>query len=99
MKHKILQQSNKLVSAIIERVFWGPRYFLEENKITNLDDITFLRTYLRYFLNRIKKHAERQGKEDTLISRDGCLDHLIGKFKRADQEITKIIKEKKRKSC
>lgn len=99
MKQIILKQSHLFVCEIIKRVFWGPRYFLEDNKITNLDDIKFLRSYLRYCLNKIKKHAGRQCKEDTLISRDECLDHLIGRFKRADQEITKIIKEKKRKSC
>ena len=99
MKHKILQQSNDLVSAIIDRVFWGPRYFLEENKITNLDDITFLRTYLRYFLNKIKNHAEKQCQEDSFILCGESLDHYLEKFKRADKELTKIIREKKVQSC
>jgi hypothetical protein len=88
-----------LVKETINRVFWGPRYFLEENKITNLDDITFLRTYLRYFLNKTKKHAEKQRQKDSSILCGESLDHYLEKFKRADKELTKIIREKKLQSC
>ena len=88
-----------LVKETIDRVFWGPRYFLEENKITNLDDITFLSTYLRYFLNKIKNHAEKQCQEDSFILCGESLEHYLEKFKRADKELTKIIREKKVQSC
>ena len=90
---------SEFINEVIKRVFWGPRYFLEENKITNLDDITFLRTYLRYFLNKIKNHAEKQCQEDSFILCGESLDHYLEKFKRADKELTKIIREKKVQSC
>ena len=99
LNKKVVYFHSELVNEVIKRVFWGPRYFLEENKITNLDDITFLRTYLRYFLNKIKNHAEKQCQEDSLILCGESLDHYLEKFKRADKELTKIIREKKVQSC
>lgn len=88
-----------LVKETIDRVFWGPRYFLEEKNISDLEDILFLRAYLRYFLNKIKTYSEKQNKEDFSISCRGSLDHIICKFEKADQELTKIIREKKVQSC
>lgn len=84
-----------IVKETIDRVFWGPRCFLEEKNISDLQDILFLRAYLRYFLNKIKTHSEKQNKEDSSISCRGSLDHIICKFEKADQELTKIIKEKR----
>ena len=84
-----------IVKETIDRVFWGPRYFLEEKNISDLQDILFLRAYLRYFLNKIKIHSEKQNKEDSSILCGARLDHYLEKFKRADKELTKIIKEKK----
>jgi hypothetical protein len=54
---------------------------------------------LRYFLNKIKKHTEQQCQEDSLILCGESLDHHLEKFKRADKELTKIIREKKLQSC
>ena len=88
-----------LVKETIDRVFWGPRYFLEEKNISDLEDILFLRAYLRYFLNKTKKHAEKQRQKDSSILCGESLDHYLEKFKRADKELTKIIREKKMQSC
>ena len=70
---------SEFINEVIKRVFWGPRYFLEENKI--------------------KKHTEQQCQEDSLILCGESLDHHLEKFKRADKELTKIIREKKLQSC
>lgn len=95
LNKKLVYFHSELVNEVIKRVFWGPRYFLEEKNISDLQDILFLRAYLRYFLNKIKTHSEKQNKEDSSISCKGSLDHIICKFEKADQELTKIIKEKR----
>lgn len=99
LNKKLVYFHSELVNEVIKRVFWGPRYFLEEKNISDLQDILFLRAYLRYFLNKIKTHSEKQNKEDSSISCKGSLDHIICKFEKADQELTKIIREKKVQSC
>mgnify|MGYP000668957136 CR=1 FL=1 len=95
LNKKLVYFHSELVNEVIKRVFWGPRYFLEEKNISDLEDILFLRAYLRYFLNKIKTHSEKQNKEDSSILCGARLDHYLEKFKRADKELTKIIKEKK----
>jgi|TARA_B110000977_G_scaffold59172_1_gene80317 hypothetical protein len=81
----------EFVNEVIKRGFWGPGAFLEENEITDLDEIIFLQKYLRHVFRQCRKAWMEEGYENHFEARE----INKRKFRKHDKELTEIIKTKR----
>lgn len=88
LNQRLSSLQGELVSEVIKRGFWGPGAFLEENEITDLDEIIFLRKYLRHFVKQFGKVWMAEDYNNYYEARE----RTKNKFHRADSELTQIIK-------
>ena len=67
LNQRLSYLQGEFVNEVIKRGFWGPRAFLEENEITDLDEIIFLQKYLRHVSKQFRKVWMEEGYENYLI--------------------------------
>jgi len=88
LNQRLSYLQGELVSEVITRGFWGPSDFLEENEITDLDEIIFLQKYLRHVFKQFRKVWMEEGYENYWEAKDITKRN----FRSHDRELTQIIK-------
>jgi hypothetical protein len=88
LNQRLSYLQGELVSEVITRGFWGPSAFLEENEITDLDEIIFLQKYLRHVFKQFRKVWMEEGYENYWEAKDITKRN----FRSHDRELTQIIK-------
>ena len=91
LNQRLSYLQGEFVNEVIKRGFWGPCDFLEKHEITDLDEIIFLRKYLRHVSKQFRKVWMEEGYEYYFEARE------INKrnFRKHDRELTQIIKTKR----
>jgi hypothetical protein len=86
---------NELIREISSRGFFGVRIWLDDNEINDLDEIIFLRKYLREINKRFVKFCIKDGYAAYWKPNQLGREHLCRKLKLTDIELTNIIKNKR----
>ena len=87
LNQRLSYLQSELANEVIKRTFWGPSVFLEENEITDLDEIIFLQKYLRHVFKQFRKVWMEEDYENHFEARE----INKRKFRKHDQELTQII--------
>ena len=88
INNNLTSSLNGLIREISTRGFFGVRIWLDDNEINDLDEIIFLRKYLREVIKRYKIVCS---KEDYLNYQEDEI--LLWKLSLADTQLTDIIKD------
>tara|TARA_B110000438_G_C15566868_1_gene543640 strand:+ start:405 stop:743 length:339 start_codon:yes stop_codon:yes gene_type:complete len=84
----ILSLQSELVERVVNSGFFSAFYWLEDKEIVDLNEIIFLRKYLREVIKRYKIVCS---KEDYLNYQEDEI--LLWKLSLADTQLTDIIKD------
>ena len=95
INNNLTSSLNELIREISSRGFFGVRIWLDDNEIIDLDEIIFLRKYLREINKRFVRFCIKDGYAAYWEPNQLGREHLCRKLKLADIELTNIIKNKR----
>jgi len=95
INNNLTSSLNGLIREISTRGFFGVRIWLDDNEINYLDEIIFLRKYLREINKRFVKFCTKDGYAAYWEPNQLGRKHLCRKLKLTDIELTNIIKNKR----
>jgi hypothetical protein len=95
INNNLTSSLNELIREISSRGFFGVRIWLNDNEINDLDEIIFLRKYLREINKRFVKFCIKDGYAAYWEPNQLGREHLCRKLKLTDIELTNIIKNKR----
>ena len=95
INNNLTSSLNELIREISSRGFFGVRIWLDDNEINDLDEIIFLRKYLREINKRFVRFCIKDGYATYWEPNQLGREHLCRKLKLTDIELTNIIKNKR----
>ena len=95
INNNLTSSLNELIREISSRGFFGVRIWLNDNEINDLDEIIFLRKYLREINKRFVRFCIKDGYAAYWEPNQLGREHLCRKLKLTDIELTNIIKNKR----
>ena len=95
INNNLTSSLNELIREISSRGFFGVRIWLNDNEINDLDEIIFLRKYLREISKRFVRFCIKDGYAAYWEPNQLGREHLCRKLKLTDIELTNIIKNKR----
>ena len=95
INNNLTSSLNELIREISSRGFFGVRIWLDDNEINDLDEIIFLRKYLREINKRFVRFCIKDGYAAYWEPNQLGREHLCRKLKLTDIELTNIIKNKR----
>jgi hypothetical protein len=95
LNHRLASLQAEFLERVAKSGFFSADLWLEEKKISDLDEIVFLRKYLREINKRFVRFCIKDGYAAYWKPNQLGREHLCRKLKLADIELTNIIKNKR----
>ena len=95
ISNNLTSMQDNFLNRITNSGFFSAFNWLEENQVKELDDIIFLRKYLREVMRRYRKKCSIEGYATYWEPFQMGRKHLIRKLVMTDKELKEIIKNKR----